>query len=161
MPVKVGIILLWRAFFYREKIFEKVFLKSKGLCEFNQYNKPEQSRKEVKSDMITAERRQAILEFLSVRRHATRKSLADKFHVSKRTIECDLNVLLLTYPIYTVQGRGGGIFMMDGYDYKKPGFTSKQFDLLARMYSALSGEDKQTMLEIMEFGGRRFENENP
>ena len=111
--------------------------------------------------MTTAERRQAILETLSVSRHETRQSLADKFCVAKRTIECDINVLLPTYPIYTVQGRGGGIFMMDGYDYKKPGFTSKQFDLLMRMYSTLSGEDKQTMLEIMEFGGRRFEHEKP
>lgn len=46
--------------------------------------------------MTAAERRQAILEALCMRRHETRENLANEFGVSKRTIEYDVLNLMLT-----------------------------------------------------------------
>ena len=59
---------------------------------------------------VTAnERRRAILETLCRRRRDTRENLAFEFGVSVRTIEYDVQRLSQSYPIYTEQGRAGGI----------------------------------------------------
>lgn len=59
---------------------------------------------------VTAnERRRAILETLCRRRRDTRENLAFEFGVSVRTIEYDVQRLSQRYPIYTEQGRAGGI----------------------------------------------------
>lgn len=57
------------------------------------------------------ERRRAILEKLCARRYDTRENLATEFNVSERTIERDIVTLTLEYPLYTVQGNGGGIYV--------------------------------------------------
>ena len=65
------------------------------------------------------ERRRAIMEVLCARRHETRGNLAFEFGVSKRTIEYDVQSLSLEYPIYTTQGRGGGIHVVAGFELKQ------------------------------------------
>lgn len=76
--------------------------------------------------MSANERRMQILEVLCERRHETRENLANEFGVSKRTIEYDIQTLMLSYPIYTTQGGGGGIHVMDGYRFGKKYMTDKQ-----------------------------------
>ena len=65
------------------------------------------------------ERRRAIMEVLCARRHETRGNLAFEFGVSKRTIEYDVQSLSLEYPIYTTQGRGGGVHVVAGFELKQ------------------------------------------
>lgn len=65
--------------------------------------------------MTSNERRNALLEILSMRRFETLENLAFEFGVSKRTIRYDIEILSLTYPIYTVQGNGGGIHVDENY----------------------------------------------
>lgn len=106
--------------------------------------------------MTAAERRQAILEALCVRRHDTRENLAFEFGVSKRTIEYDVLELSLTYPIYTTQGNGGGIHVVDGFHLDKPRLNEKELALLSKILPTLTGEDKKTMSEILKkYGGKR------
>ena len=106
--------------------------------------------------MTAAERRQAILEVLCLRRHETRENLANEFGVSKRTIEYDVLNLMLTYPVYTVQGNGGGIHIMDGYHLNRPCMNDKQMALLHKLLLTLSGEDKETMQTIIKnYGGMK------
>lgn len=106
--------------------------------------------------MTAAERRQAILEALCVRRHDTRENLAFEFGVSKRTIEYDVLELSLTYPIYTTQGNGGGIHVVDGFHLDKPRLNEKEVALLSKILPTLTGEDKKTMSEILKkYGGKR------
>ncbi len=71
--------------------------------------------------MNYAERREAILEVLCIRRHDTYRNLAFEFQVSRETIRQDIAVLMCSYPIETVRGRhGGGIKIADGfYLYRK------------------------------------------
>ena len=106
--------------------------------------------------MTAAERRQAILEVLCMRRHETRENLANEFGVSKRTIEYDVLNLMLTYPVYTVQGNGGGIYVTDNFRLDRPRMNEKQTALLQKVLLSLSGEDKETMQNIINiYGGRK------
>ena len=106
--------------------------------------------------MTAAERRQAILEVLCLRRHETRENLANEFGVSKRTIEYDVLNLMLTYPVYTVQGNGGGIYVTDNFRLDRPRMNEKQTALLQKVLLTLSGVDKETMLNIINiYGGRK------
>lgn len=106
--------------------------------------------------MTAAERRQAILEVLCVRRHDTRENLAFEFGVSKRTIEYDVLELSLTYPIYTTQGNGGGIHVVDGFYLDKPRLNEKEIALLSKILPTLTGEDNKTMSEILKkYGGKK------
>lgn len=97
----------------------------------------------------SAERRVSILEYLCVCRQTTRESLAAEFGVSMRTIERDLIVLSCSYPIYTVQGKGGGIFIDSDYKLGKKYMTDKQTELLERLATQLTGEDQQTIQSII------------
>ena len=106
--------------------------------------------------MTAAERRQAILEVLCLRRHETRENLANEFGVSKRTIEYHVLNLMLTYPVYTVQGNGGGIYVTDNFRLDRPRMNEKQTALLQKVLLTLSGEDKETMQNIINiYGGRK------
>ena len=106
--------------------------------------------------MTAAKRRQAILEVLCLRRHETRENLANEFGVSKRTIEYDVLNLMLTYPVYTVQGNGGGIYVTDNFRLDRPRMNEKQTALLQKVLLTLSGEDKETMQNIINiYGGRK------
>lgn len=104
--------------------------------------------------MTAKERRKAILEVLCTRRHETRENLAFEFGVSKRTIEYDIMYLSLEYPVYTTQGNGGGIHVVDGFRLDRPRMNDKQMALLHKLLLTLSGEDKETMQTIIKnYGG--------
>lgn len=106
--------------------------------------------------MTAAERRQAILEVLCMRRHETRENLANEFGVSKRTIEYDVLELSLSYPVFTTQGNGGGIHVVDGFRLDRPRMNEKQTALLQKVLLTLSGENKETMQNIINiYGGRK------
>ena len=50
------------------------------------------------------------------RGRVTAQELADKLQVSKRTILRDIETLTLAkVPVYTTQGKGGGVSLLDGY----------------------------------------------
>lgn len=57
----------------------------------------------------TAERRQMILAILCERRTELAENLAIEFGVTTRTIYHDIEILAYSYPIITLQGKGGGI----------------------------------------------------
>ena len=82
-----------------------------------------------------------------------RRKRADDLQ-SVRTIYNDLLHLSREYPIYTSQGHKGGIRMMDGYYINRKSLTDKQSELLMRLSSGLSGEDKKTMEEILKMFGK-------
>lgn len=103
--------------------------------------------------MTSIERRNALLEILSMRRFETLENLAFEFGVSKRTIRYDIEILSLTYPIYTVQGNGGGIHVDENYRSGKSYLKKDQQELLERLLSNLNGKDATTMREIIKTFG--------
>ena len=100
--------------------------------------------------MTTAQRREAILDYLDIYRHVKTDVLSKKFGVSKRMILKDISKLSTSYPIYTVAGWGGGVFAMDSFRRNKPNLSSEQLSLLNRLLDTLSGNDKIVMLSIIK-----------
>ena len=79
-----------------------------------------------------AERRHDLLILLCHRRHETVSALAAHFGVSARTILRDVEVLSLSVPIYTKQGRhDGGVYLMDGYAPERLYLDSDELSLLS------------------------------
>ncbi len=77
--------------------------------------------------MSTLERREEILEILSLRRFETMGNLASELNVTRRTIQNDIVALSCFAPIYTVRGRyGGGVCLMQGFYLYRRYLTDEQ-----------------------------------
>lgn len=95
---------------------------------------------------VTArERRKAIIQILCNRRRETRANFASEFGVTTRTIDNDVSLLSIDYPIYTVQGPSGGIFMAEGFDLIKDYLPDKFVIVLEKMTQRLNGEELETV----------------
>lgn len=78
-------------------------------------------REDMKSDRLIG-----ILSILLQEEKTTAPVLAEKFEVSRRTINRDIEDLCKAgIPIKTAQGSGGGISIMDGYRIDRTILTSK------------------------------------
>jgi predicted DNA-binding transcriptional regulator YafY len=100
--------------------------------------------------MRATERRMAILEALCERRHDSVENLANEFNVSVRTIKYDIEALILTYPVYTTQGNGGGVHVVEGYYIGRKYLKPSQEALLQKLKESLVGIDCKTMEEILK-----------
>ena len=98
----------------------------------------------------TAERRQMILQALCERRSELAENLAVEFGVTARTIYNDIEILAYSYPIYTVQGVGGGIHIMDGFRLGMKYLTDTQCELLERLLETQEGEAKEILHSIIK-----------
>lgn len=100
--------------------------------------------------MTANDRRMRILEVLCERRHESVGNLAFEFGVADSTMRKDLQILSCSYPIYTTQGNGGGVHVVDGYRMGKQYLTKEQEDLLEKLAARLTGEDFKTMQSILK-----------
>ena len=98
----------------------------------------------------TAERRLRLIEILCKRRKETLDNLAYELNVSKRTIRYDIEVLSVSFPIYTLTGPYGGVFIADGYQLGMRYLTDAQYELLDRLMKPLSGTDKELLHTIIQ-----------
>lgn len=96
------------------------------------------------------ERRMQILEVLCERKFETIDNLMFEFSASRATIKRDIQELILSYPVYTVQGNGGGIYITDGYHLGMKYFSEKQTALLEKLTEGLTGEELETMKGILK-----------
>lgn len=104
-----------------------------------------------------ADRRRELLEVLCRRRYDTCENLAHEFHVSKRTIYSDIELLMCSYPIETVRGHGGGFKIAEGfYLYCKNHcmtanrtLTDDRVELLLRVGERLDGNDLSVLNSIL------------
>lgn len=99
--------------------------------------------------MKTNERRWAILEKLCKERYSTRDNLAFEFGVSKRTIDYDLEILSLDYPIYTKNGNGGGVYIVDGFELERKYLSAMQEKFLSELMCRCSKSEKVILREIL------------
>ena len=84
--------------------------------------------------MGTAERRNEILKILCRRRHETIQNMASEFGVSERTIRRDVEVLSLSYPVYTQSGRySGGVYLVDGYSMDRMYMCKEEMELMRKV----------------------------
>lgn len=95
------------------------------------------------------DRRQELLEYLSDNRQETIDNLAYRFSVSRSTIKRDIEILSRSAPIYTVQGNGGGVRVMDGYYCSRRYLKTEQEELLMKLSDGLQPEDQKVMQSIL------------
>ncbi len=100
----------------------------------------------------TAERRREILRLLCRRRYDTIGNLADEFGVSKRTIQRDIEVLSISEPIYTQQGKhSGGIYVVDGYSMDRMYMNEGEICVLQKLHKAAEGQ-----ASLLTFGEKKI-----
>lgn len=95
----------------------------------------------------TSERRLAIRDAISERRHTTVAELARDFGVSCSTIKRDLDALTATTSFYCTKGTGGGIHAMDGWYASNRYLSSPQEAFLRKLQDGLQTETDRQMME--------------
>lgn len=100
--------------------------------------------------MSANERRMQMLELLCERRFETIENLMFEFNASRSTIKRDVQTLMLSYPVYTVQGNGGGVSVVDGYYFGRKYLNEEQTLLLENLSKGLTGKDLATMQRILQ-----------
>lgn len=98
-----------------------------------------------------------ILSILLQREKVTAPYLAERFEVSRRTINRDIEGLCRAgIPIVTEQGRSGGISIMDGYKVDKTLLTSSEMQAILsglRSLDSVSGSNRyQLLMEKLSMG---------
>ena len=108
--------------------------------------------------MTAADRRMEIISILVVSGHITVRELAQEFGVSRRTIHNDIVALSYSYPIYTKQGAGGGVFIMDSYKPYNNTLTIIEQERLKKKYDKAEGEDKKILERVLrKYGAYKLE----
>lgn len=102
-----------------------------------------------------------ILSVLLQEEKITAPELADKFEVSRRTINRDIEDLCKAgIPITTTQGSGGGIRIMDGYKMDRTLLTSKDMQMILaglRSLDSVSGSHYYgQLMEKIKVGSSNF-----
>ena len=104
-----------------------------------------------------------ILSVLLQEEKTTAPELAERFEVSRRTINRDIEELCKAgIPIQTVQGTGGGISIMDGYRMDRTILTSKDMQMILaglRSLDSVSGSSYYgQLMEKIQAGSSEFIN---
>lgn len=102
-----------------------------------------------------------ILSVLLQEEKTTAPALAERFEVSKRTINRDIeNLCKAGIPIRTTQGTGGGISIMDGYRMDRTLLTSKDMQMILaglRSLDSVSGNSYYgQLMEKIQAGSSKF-----
>lgn len=102
-----------------------------------------------------------ILSVLLQEEKTTAPELAERFEVSRRTINRDIEELCRAgIPIQTTQGTGGGICIMDGYRMDRTLLTSKDMQMILaglRSLDSVSGSGYyRQLMEKLQAGSSEF-----
>lgn len=97
----------------------------------------------------TSDRRLAIRDFISDKRHTTVAELMHEFAISKSTVLRDLNAITATTSFYSTPGNGGGIHAIDGWYASSRYLSAEQEALLRRLSDGLQPEDEKLMDGIL------------
>ena len=110
--------------------------------------------------MTAAERRQAILDALIARRDDKMENLAHEFGVSERTIQRDVAILTLSYPVSAYPGRYGGVrITSDTFHLNHPRPNVEEKELIEKILRSMTGKDRTTFIGLSrKYGWRVDEN---
>ena len=102
-----------------------------------------------------------ILSVLLQEEKTTAPALAERFEVSKRTINRDIeDICKAGIPVRTTQGTGGGISIMDGYRMDRTLLTSKDMQMILaglRSLDSVSGSSYYgQLMEKIQAGSSKF-----
>ena len=99
--------------------------------------------------LCVSERRMKILNFLTARKHATRMELSAEFNVSINTIVRDIEYISSIAPVYTKQGKYGGIYILPEYRSYKNYLSDAEELCLYNLMKTATTEDRRTLCGII------------
>lgn len=96
-------------------------------------------------------RRMEIVRILTYRRKEKISILSEELHVTERTIQSDITLLSLHFPIETVQGRYGCVQMIESYHPYKHILSFNQKNILRELLSQniLSNSEADVIRQIL------------
>lgn len=90
----------------------------------------------------------------------TAEQLAEKLEVSVRTVYRDVESLSAAgVPVYTTQGKGGGVALMDGYVLDRAAFTEEEQRQLVVALQSVPGQERTQVLTKLAALFRRREED--
>ena len=100
--------------------------------------------------MVTAnERREEIMRIMVARRQENIDNLACEFGVSRRTIERDILTLSSQYPLFTAQGNGGGVRLLESYHPYKNTLSRKETEVLRNLMGRATDDERQVLEDLI------------
>lgn len=98
-------------------------------------------------------RRTEILQTIYARRRENYETLAFEFNVDISTIGRDVRYLARYYPIRIIQGRGGGVELVEGSQRTHNLFTTEQIQVLRELEETADAHQREILEQmIREFG---------
>lgn len=102
-----------------------------------------------------------IIYLLLDKKSMTAQELADHFEVSKRTILRDIDTLSMAkIPIYTTQGKGGGISLMEGFVLNKTTLTENEQNQILIALQSLNATNCTNSDDVLAKLGALFQKRN-
>lgn len=83
--------------------------------------------------MTTIERRIEILRILCRSRHTKIVSLSQELGVCEKTIRRDIESLSQKYPVYTLRGKYGGVFMLGDFNFERMYMNDAKISVLKKL----------------------------
>lgn len=77
------------------------------------------------------------------RRFEKAENLAFEFHVSEKTVRRDIEAISRSVPIYTKQGRNGGVYLLDGYAEGRAYMSDGEIALLESLSARCKTPDEK------------------
>lgn len=99
--------------------------------------------------LCVSERRTRILNILTVRKRATCEELSTEFDVSLSTIIRDINYISSFAPVYTKQGKHGGIYILPEYRSYKNYLSDSEELCLYNLMEKATKEERRTLCGII------------
>ena len=99
------------------------------------------------------ERRAEIMRILESRREEKMSNLAFYFNVTRKTICTDVEILMTSYPIETVQGRYGCVRLMDGYFMYQGFLSEEQQQTLIEIFPKLDKQQSDVIFGLLRANG--------
>lgn len=81
------------------------------------------------------ERRERLIRILMLRGRAPIAELAKELEVCERTVMRDIDLLSTSKPIFSLPGKGGGVFLIDTYSIYPHALQKKEACLLEKIIS--------------------------
>lgn len=107
--------------------------------------------------MGASERRLEIMKYLCRERHATMPALAEKYGVSVRTIQRDIDIISgeMGIPVYVKSGKyDGGVYVLGEYTMDRMYMSTEQLNVLSKMAqicgNMLSEHERSIFFEIIK-----------
>ena len=105
--------------------------------------------------MTAAERQDLIMATLRKQRKATLREFAAHCDCTERTIQNDVVALSASFPLMTVQGKGGGVKLAEWYQPQRATLCPEQLEVLQRLMNSAQPEDRATLGSILDQFGPR------